>query len=188
MMITHRRIQVRPAGALAAALVLAGCTALTRDVLVKESAHPKPAVVSHCSGSEWMDNSMIAVVPIPIVAFASPTQELNDITTDDVLKRCGPPERLANRHVEVNRGLCVPLTLTRLITLGVWHWCPADVSYDADATAPAPAVANMRPAIQNQIQNQAQPEPSYGGVARARCRRLTRRKGRFSGALPAAAR
>src|SRR6059058_2314889 len=119
MMITHRRIQVRPAGALAAALVLAGCTALTRDVLVKESAHPKPAVVSHCSGSEWMDNSMIAVVPIPIVAFASPTQEINDITTDGVLQRCGPPERLANRHVEVDRGLCVPLTLTRLITLGV---------------------------------------------------------------------
>jgi len=164
MMITHRRIQVRPAGALAAALVLAGCTALTRDVLVKESAHPKPAVVSHCSGSEWMDNSMIAVVPIPIVAFASPTQEINDITTDGVLQRCGPPERLANRHVEVDRGLCVPLTLTRLITLGVWHWCPADVSWSADVTGPAPAVARTAPASESQ----AQAEPSYGEISRAR--------------------
>ena len=164
MMITHRRIQVRPAGALAAALVLAGCTALTRDVLVKESAHPKPAVVSHCSGSEWMDNSMIAVVPIPIVAFASPTQEINDITTDGVLQRCGPPERLANRHVEVDRGLCVPLTLTRLITLGVWHWCPADVSWSADVTAPAAAVASTASAPQTE----APSEPSYEGVARGR--------------------
>jgi len=164
MMITHRRIQVRPAGALAAALVLAGCTALTRDVLVKESAQPKPAVVSHCSGSEWMDNSMIAVVPIPIVAFASPTQEINDITTDGVLQRCGPPERLANRHVEVDRGLCVPLTLTRLITLGVWHWCPADVSWSADVTAPASAVASTASAPQTE----APSEPSYEGVVRGR--------------------
>jgi len=173
----HSTIQVRPAALLmvVATLALAGCTALTRDVLVKESGQPASPVVSHCSGSEWMDNSMIAVVPVPIVAFASPTQDLNDITTDDVLRRCGPPERLANRHVEVNRGLCVPLTLTRLISLGVWHWCPADVSYDADVTAPAPAVASTPPAIQqpaiqnqNQVQGQAPTEPSYGGVARAR--------------------
>ena len=50
-----------------------------------------------------MDNSMIAVVPVPIVAFASLTQELNEITPDDVLRRCGPPDQLANRHVEVDR-------------------------------------------------------------------------------------
>ena len=165
MMTERSRIQVRVAAPLVvAAVVLAGCTALTRDVLVKESAQPKPAVVSHCSGSEWMDNSMIAVVPIPIVAFASPTQEINDITTDGVLQRCGPPERLANRHVEVDRGLCVPLTLTRLITLGVWHWCPADVSWSADVTAPASAVASTASAPPTE----APSEPSYEGVARGR--------------------
>ena len=166
MMKEHSTTQVRPAATLvvAAALALAGCTALTRDVLVKESGQPAQAVASHCSGSEWKDNSMIAVVPVPIVAFASPTQELNEIKTDDVLRRCGPPERLVNRHVEVSRGLCVPLTLTRLITLGVWHWCPADVSWDADVTTPAPAVASTAPAAQNQAQGEA----AYGGVARAR--------------------
>jgi len=167
-MTARRRIQVRPAALLvaAAALAMAGCTALTRNVLLKESQQPASAAVSHCSGSEWMDNSMIAVVPIPIVAFASPTQEVNEIKSDEVLRGCGPPERLANRHVEVERGLCVPLTLTRLMTLGVWHWCPADVSFDADVTAPAPAVASIPTAPAPQTG--AQPEPSYGGVARAR--------------------
>jgi len=106
-MVTGRRSSYTgsaAAGALvAAALVLGGCTALTRDVLVKESGQPAQAVASHCSGSEWMDNSMIAVVPIPIVAFAMPTQELNEIKTDDVLRRCGPPERLANRRSRPRR-------------------------------------------------------------------------------------
>src|SRR5690348_11555923 len=141
-MTTLRRFMYGSGGAVVAtaALMVAGCTALTRDVLVKESGQPAQSVASHCSGSEWMDNSMIAVVPIPIVAFAMPTQELNEIKADDVLRRCGPPERLANREVEVNRGACVPTTLTRLITLGVWHWCPADVTYSADVTAPPPAV------------------------------------------------
>ena len=86
-MVTGRRSSYMgsaAAGALvAAALVLGGCTALTRDVLVKESGQPAQAVASHCSGSEWMDNSMIAVVPIPIVAFAMPTQELNEIKTGE---------------------------------------------------------------------------------------------------------
>jgi hypothetical protein len=134
----HGRYLLRAATPIvaAAALTLAGCTALSRNVLVKDTSGPARNVVSHCSGSEWMDNSMIAVVPVPIVAFASPTQEVNEITTDDVLRRCGPPAQLANRHVEVDRGWCVPLTLTRLITLGVWHWCPANVSYDADVTLP----------------------------------------------------
>jgi len=95
-----------------------------------------------------------------------PTQELNEIKTEDVLRRCGPPERLANRSVEVNRGACVPTTLTRLITLGVWHWCPADVTYSADVTLPPSAVATTPPPAQ--AQPQAQIEPSYGGVARAR--------------------
>ena len=144
MRTTRSRKQSLPvAGALAAAamLVLGGCTALTTDVR-KDAGRPvASAVMTHCSGSEWMDNSMVAVVPVPIVAFASPTQELNEINTDDVLRRCGPPERLTNRRVEVGRGWCVPLTLTRLITLGVWHWCPASVSWDADVSAPAPVAA-----------------------------------------------
>ena len=138
----------------AAALMFTGCTALTKDVLVKDAGRPATPVVSHCSGSEWMDNSMIAVVPVPIVAFASPTQELNEITTDDVLRRCGPPDQLTNRHVEVDRSMCVPLTLTRLITLGVWHWCPAEVSYEADVKAPTTARAPVGAPAPGRIESQ----------------------------------
>src|SRR3989442_9586597 len=118
MMKEHSTTQVRPAATLvvAAALALAGCTALTRDVLVKESGQPAQAVASHCSGSEWMDNSMIAVVPIPIVAFAMPTQELNEIKTDDVLRRCRPPPGLANPRLEGKPRACGPTTRTPLIT------------------------------------------------------------------------
>jgi hypothetical protein len=135
----------------AAALVLGGCTALTRQVLVDERARPIPpnsTTVSHCSGSEWQDNSMMAVVPIPIIGLGMPTQEINEIKADDVLSKCGPPDRLVNRRVEVDRTACVPTVLTRVISFGVWQWCPANVSWDADVTAPAPAApptANLAP-------------------------------------------
>ena len=127
--------------AAATALFLTGCTALTRQVLVDEQSRPTPpnaTTVSHCSGSEWEDNSMMAVVPLPIIGLGMPTQEINEIKADDVLSKCGPPERLVNRKVEVDRTACVPTVLTRVISLGVWQWCPANVSWDADVTAPAP--------------------------------------------------
>lgn len=124
-----------------AVLFLSGCTALTTDVLVKESGNPRPVATAHCSGSEWTDNSMIAVVPLPIISYASPTQEINEIKADDVLAQCGPLDRLANRHVEVNRSWCVPTAITRLLTLGIWHWCPANVTWDADVMAPRVASA-----------------------------------------------
>src|SRR5438552_3985693 len=128
---------------LAAAMVLflGGCTALTRHVLVGERAHPTPpnaTKVGHCSGSEWQDNSMMAVVPIPIIGLGMPTQEINEIKADDVLSKCGPPDRLVNRRVEVDRTACIPTVLTRVISFGVWQWCPANVSWDADVIAPAP--------------------------------------------------
>jgi len=62
------------AGKLLAAILvlsLAGCTALTTQVLVNESGRPRPAGTVHCSGSEWTDNSLIAVVPIPIIGLAT---------------------------------------------------------------------------------------------------------------------
>ncbi|HJQ84300.1 MAG TPA: hypothetical protein VKA21_09510 [Candidatus Binatia bacterium] len=126
----------------ATALFLSGCTALTRQVLVDEQARPAPpntTTVAHCSGSEWQDNSMMAVVPIPIIGLGMPTQEINEITADDVLAKCGPADRLVNKKVEVDRTACIPTVLTRVISFGVWQWCPANVSWDADVTAPAPA-------------------------------------------------
>ena len=125
--------------AAATALLLSGCTALTREVLVDERARPTNATtVSHCSGSEWQDNSMMALVPIPIIGFGMPTQQTNEIKADNVLSKCGPPDRLVNRKVEVDRTACVPTVLTRVISFGVWQWCPANVSWDADVIAPAP--------------------------------------------------
>jgi hypothetical protein len=123
----------------ATCVAAAGC-AVTRQELVNRGGQIQPTaattVASHCSGTETMDNSMIAVFPMPILAFASPTQEVNEITADDVLRRCGPADRLANTRVEVDRGWCVPTVVTRLLTLGIWHWCPATVSWAADVTAP----------------------------------------------------
>ena len=135
----------RPGGlaglAAGAVLLLSGCTALTRQVLVDQRAQPTPpnaTTVSHCSGSEWQDNSMMAIVPIPIIGLGMPTQEINEIKADDVLSKCGPPDRLVNKKVEVDRTACVPTVLTRVLSLGVWQWCPADVTWSADVTAPTP--------------------------------------------------
>jgi hypothetical protein len=128
--------------AAAAALILSGCTALTTQRLVDERGQPAPSTartVSHCSGSEWTDNSLMAVVPIPIIGLGMPTQEINEIHADDVLAKCGPSDKLINRRVDVDRTACVPTVLTRVISLGVWQWCPANVSWQADVIAPAPA-------------------------------------------------
>jgi hypothetical protein len=121
--------------------LLGGCTALSRQVLVDEKGRapmPGTRTVSHCAGSEWQDNSMMAVIPIPIIGFGMPTQEINEIKSDDVLAQCGPPDRLTNRRVEVDRTACIPTVLTRIISFGVWQWCPANVSYEADVTVPEP--------------------------------------------------
>src|SRR3989442_13242039 len=93
--------------AAATALFLSGCTALTREVLVDERTRPTPSnatTVSHFSGSEWEDNSMMAVVPLPIIGFGMPTQEINKIEADNVLSKCGPLDRLAKLQAQVDRA------------------------------------------------------------------------------------
>jgi hypothetical protein len=108
-------------------LLLAGCTtALVHD----DVKYPKTE--AHCSGSQGVDDSSIAVLPVPIVAFVVPHANLHDIKADDYLKRCGDPTKLINRKVEVNRTACIPAGLTRIITLGIWQWCPATISWEAD--------------------------------------------------------
>jgi uncharacterized protein YceK len=113
---------------LAAILVLSGCT----HVLVKDDTRKESAGTAHCSGTEWTDDSTLAVLPIPVVAFLMPHTDLNDIKADDYLKRCGDTTKLINREVEVGHGACVPAVLTRIVTLGIWQWCPAHVSWEAD--------------------------------------------------------
>jgi len=115
---------------LSSLLMLSGCTkALIHD----DVTHPYTG--AHCSGSEGVDDSSLAVLPIPIVAFFVPHWNLHDIKADDYLKRCGEPTKLINRNVEVNRTACIPAALTRIISLGIWQWCPANVSWDADVNA-----------------------------------------------------
>jgi hypothetical protein len=115
------------------AFFLTGCTTLVNDPVRQGST-----VESHCSGTEWADNSSIAVLPIPVVAFFVPHADIHDIKADDFLKRCGEPARLINRKVEVSRVACVPAALTRIITLGIWQWCPARVCWDADLAKAGP--------------------------------------------------
>jgi len=108
-------------------LLLAGCVKdLVRDdvKLAKTGAH--------CSGSEGMDDSSIAVLPIPIVAFFVPHFDLHEIKADHYLRRCGDSTTLINRKVTINRTGCIPAGLTRIITLGIWQWCPASVSWEGD--------------------------------------------------------
>lgn len=78
------------------------------------------------------DDSSIAVIPVPLVAFFVPHADLNKINADDYLGRCGDSDKLINRKVTVNRGACILTGLTRIITLGVWQWCPASVSWEVD--------------------------------------------------------
>ena len=109
---------------------LGGCTTLVNDPVrqTKSSAE-------HCSDSEWRDNSSLAVLPVPVVAFFVPHFDLNEIRADDYLRRCGEPSAQVNRHVEVSRLACIPTGLTRIITLGVWQWCPAHITWKADITS-----------------------------------------------------
>ncbi len=110
-----------------AVLLLAGCS----SVLVRDDVK-YPQTGAHCSGSEGADDSSIAVLPVPVVAFIVPHANLHDIKADQYLKRCGDPTKLINRKVEVSRVACIPAGLTRIITLGIWQWCPASVSWEAD--------------------------------------------------------
>lgn len=111
-------------------LLLTGCTKalIHDDVKLAQTG-------AHCSGSEGVDDSSLAVLPVPVVAFFVPHWNLHDIKADDYLKRCGDPTKLINRHVEVNRTGCIPAGLTRIISLGIWQWCPASVSWEADVKA-----------------------------------------------------
>ena len=72
------------------------------------------------------------MLPVPVVAFFVPHANLHQTKADDYLRRCGDPTTLINRKVEVNRTACIPAGLTRIITLGIWQWCPASVSWEAD--------------------------------------------------------
>ena len=112
------------------ALLISGCSStLVNDKVTASDPQEK---LAHCSGNESADNSSIAVLPIPVVAFFVPHADLNDIQADEYLNKCGESRKLINRKVEVNKSACIPAGLTRIITLGIWQWCPTNVSWEAD--------------------------------------------------------
>ncbi|MBY0248687.1 MAG: hypothetical protein K2Q17_13570 [Nitrospiraceae bacterium] len=125
------------AAILSTALLTAGCT----STLVRDDVKRTAGLDGHCSGSEWADNSSLAVLPVPIVAFIVPHFDLNKISSEPYLNRCGASTGVVNRDVSVNRLACLPAGLTRIVTLGIWQWCPARVSWSADVLADAPKPA-----------------------------------------------
>jgi hypothetical protein len=126
---------------LSATLLLSGCT----STLVRDDVKRTAGLDGHCSGSEWVDDSSIAVLPVPIVAFIVPHFDLHKVSSEPYLNRCGASTRVVNRDVSVNRTACFPAGLTRIVTLGVWQWCPARVSWSADVLGEAAQPASTQP-------------------------------------------
>ena len=119
---------------LSIALFLSGCT----STLVRDDVKWTAGLDGHCAGSEWVDDSSLAVLPVPVVAFFVPHFDLHKVSSEAYLNRCGASTRVVNRDVSVNTTACIPAGLTRIITLGVWQWCPARVAWSADVLADGP--------------------------------------------------
>ncbi len=116
---------------LSIALLLSGCT----STLVHDDVKRTAGLDGHCAGGEWADNSSLAVLPVPVVAFFVPHFDLHKVSSEPYLNRCGASTNVVNRDVSVNKTACIPAGLTRIITLGVWQWCPAHVTWSADVLA-----------------------------------------------------
>ncbi len=122
-----------------ASMLLSGCV----STLVHDDVKRAAGIDGHCSGSQWVDDSSIAVLPVPIVAFVTPHFDLHQVSSEPYLNRCGASTRVINRDVSVNRVACLPAGLTRIVTLGVWQWCPARVTWSADVLADTPRSASV---------------------------------------------
>jgi hypothetical protein len=124
---------------LSIALLLSGCT----STLVRDDVKRTAGLDGHCAGSEWVDDSSLAVLPVPVGAFFVPHFDLHRVSGEPYLNRCGASTRVVNRDVSVNKTACLPAGLTRIITLGVWQWCPARVTWSADVLADGPRPAEV---------------------------------------------
>ena len=108
--------------------LLSGCS----TVMVQDPVKPVPMNSAYCEGTQWSDDSSVSMVPVPIFAFLFPHTDMYVIQPEGYLQQCAPSSQLVNREVIVSRNACIPAGLTRLITLGVWQWCPAHVVWIAD--------------------------------------------------------
>jgi hypothetical protein len=142
-----------------AAAFIAGCS----QSIVRDPQTTATNKIGHCEGSEHVDHSSIAVIPLPVIAFFSPHADLHEIKPDDYLNRCGSPQQLANRELDLHKGGCIPASVTELITLGIWQWCPARVTWSADVTSGTTA-ANQLPANEPLPRTYISPEPEASGA------------------------
>ena len=102
---------------LSIALLLSGCT----SILIHDDVKRTAGLDGHCAGSEWVDDSSLAVLPVPVLAFFVPHFDLHKISSESYMHRCGDSTRVVNREVSVNTTACIPAGLTRIITLGMWQ-------------------------------------------------------------------
>lgn len=70
---------------LSCVLLLSGCT----STLVRDDVKRAAGLDGHCAGSEWVDDSSLAVLPVPVVAFFVPHFDLHKISSEAGLNRCG---------------------------------------------------------------------------------------------------
>lgn len=121
-------------------LLLPGCT----STLVRDDVKRTSGLDGHCAGGEWVDDSSLAVLPVSVVAFFVPHFDLHKVVSEPYLSRCGALTRVVNCEVSVNKTACLPAGLTRIMTLGVWQWCPAHVAWSADLLADGPRPAGLQ--------------------------------------------
>lgn len=119
-------------------MMLSGCT----STVVHDDVKKLVGLDSQCSGSQWADDSSIAVLPVPVVACITSHVDLHNVASEPYRNRCGASIKVVNRDVSVNRLACMPAGITRIITLGVWQWCPARVTWSADVLADMPRPAS----------------------------------------------
>ena len=79
----HRSLTTWLAPVFAGLFLLSGCS----RTLVKDEIHVAKTSGNHCSGSEGVDDSSLAVLTLPVVAFFVPHWELNEVKADDFLRR-----------------------------------------------------------------------------------------------------
>ena len=59
-------------------MVLSGCA----STLVRDDVKRTAGLDGHCAGSEWVDDSSLAVLPVPVVAFFVPHFDLHKVSAE----------------------------------------------------------------------------------------------------------
>jgi len=74
-----------PMVVLSIALLLSACT----STLVRDNVKRLAGLDGYCAGSEWVHDSSLALLPVPVVAFFVPHFDLHKVSSEPHLNRCG---------------------------------------------------------------------------------------------------